>query len=211
VGRTSEKSRDVILSAAEQFTKQRGAAAITVEGIAKAAGCAKGLVHYHFKTKTGLVRSVAERLTSYRESCWQEAFEAPGPQEAIDRTWTVLTEESTDGTLRAWSSLMFSKSILTDEAVKEMNERFGLLVRDSALRMLQASGLVPTVPDEEIGWYLGSVIHGMGFHLLSGRTVQELEGAYAAAWAGLLSLTRPGRASVGAGGGRAEPEAPVVH
>jgi hypothetical protein len=46
-----------------------------------------------------------------------------------------------------------------------------------------------TVPDVEIGWLLGAVVDGMGLRLTGGGDRAQLEGAYAAAWLGVLSLT----------------------
>ncbi len=188
--RDSEKSRELILESAERFIRKHGAGTMTVDAIAREAGCAKGLIHYHFKTKGGVIKGAAERLAETRKRRWTEAFDAPSPTEAIDRTWKVLTTESTDGTLRAWFSLVGSKIALTEPTVKIIDGVFSAGVRDASLRMLAKNGLVSAVSTGEIGWYLGSVIHGMGVHLLCGTPPEELEGAYAAAWAGLLSLTR---------------------
>ncbi len=193
--RDSEKSRELIIESAERFLKKHGAGTVTVDAIAKEAGCAKGLIHYHFKTKNGVIKGAAKRLAETRKRRWTEAFEAPSPQEAIDRTWQVLTKESTDGTLRAWFSLVGSKLALTEPTVKEIDELFSRGLRDASLRMLANSGLVAKVPSSEIGWYLGSVIHGIGVHLVCGAAPSDLEGAYAAAWAGLLSLTRQASAN----------------
>ncbi len=186
MARDSEKSRELILESAERFIKKRGTTRLTVDAIAKEAGCAKGLVHYHFKTKTGVVKGAAERLTESRKRRWNKAFEATTPVEAVDRTWMVLTDESADGTLRAWFSLVGSEVALTDSTVKNMDASFSEAVRRAALQMLGRSGLVPSVPDAEMGWYMGSVIHGMGVHLVCGGDPRELEGAYMAAWAAML-------------------------
>ena len=51
--------------------------------------------------------------------------------------------------------------------------------------------LTPTIPETEIALLLEAVIDGMGFQLASGCDAQALEGAYAAAWLSILSLTRP--------------------
>ncbi len=201
MARGSEKSRELILESAESFIRENGAGTLTVEAIAKEAGCAKGLIHYHFKTKNGVIQAAAERLAETRKRRWTEAFTAPTPREAIDRSWKVLTDESKDGTLRAWFSLVGSKLALTEPTVKHVDDVFSAGIRDASLEMLHNSGLALLVPANEVGWYLGSVIHGMGVHLLCGTDPAELEGAYAAAWVGLLSLTRSGTAGGRAGGG----------
>ena len=154
--RNPEESREVILGAAESFTKERGAGAVTVEGVARAAGCAKGLVHYHFKTKSGLIESVAQRLASYRETRWREAFDAPSPEEAIDRTWSVLTEESNDGTLRAWTSLLLTESGLTDSTVKDIDIECDYVCIEFAARQGPRNSVSLSIDDEVVRSYGGT-------------------------------------------------------
>jgi hypothetical protein len=63
------------------------------------------------------------------------------------------------------------------------------------LRLLEALGLEPRVAAAELGWYLAAVVQGMEVLLSAGARSTELEGAYAAAWLGILSLTRPRQSS----------------
>ncbi len=184
-------TRRAILAAAEALIKERGARSTTVDAVAKAAGCAKGLVHYHFKTKRGLLESVAEHLAVSREGNWTRAFRAPSPKSAIERTWILLTRESADGTIRAWTSLFGPGGNLPDRTVSEALQSFSAALGTAAYRMLEDLNLSPTIPPAEVGWLLGAVINGMGLQVLSQADHKDLEGAYAAAWLGILSLTTP--------------------
>jgi AcrR family transcriptional regulator len=184
----SKQAKESIIGAAQDLIRQRGATGITVDQVASQAGCAKGLIHYHFKTKRGLLEAVAAHLARKRREAWVAAFRAPSPKAAIDQTWGLLTKESEDGTILGWSSMFGPGSVVPDQTVSEAAQGFGTALGDSAHRMLRDLGMVPRIPPSEIGWLLGAVVHGMGFQLLSGADRAQLEGAYAAAWLGILSL-----------------------
>ncbi len=184
----SEQSKEAIVRAAEALVRRRAATGVTVDQVAKEAGCAKGLVHYHFKTKRGVLEAVAEKLATARQANWVAAFRAPDASTAIDQTWTLLTNESDDGTILAWNSLFGPGKVIPGEMVSQVQQSFAAALGDSADRLLRDVALVPRIPLAEIGWLLGSVVHGMGYQVLSGADRGEIEGAYAAAWLGILSL-----------------------
>lgn len=190
--RTRGQARMKILDSAERLIRESGAASLTVDSTAKGAGVAKGLVHYHFKTKQGLLRAVLENLSTNRCEMWSSALQAPTPAEAVSRSWALLTAESANGTLRAWHSLLGLEEMLTDQLANEMLARFSNAVGESLTRMMDEQlGLVPTIPAAEIGWLIAAVTNGIGVLLMANTPADELEGAYAAAWLGILSLTRP--------------------
>jgi AcrR family transcriptional regulator len=183
------RSREWIANAALGLVRRRGASGVTVGDVAEAAGCAKGLVHYHFKTKKGLWEAVANQLADEREAKWQDAFRAPTPRDAIRKSWDLLVTESADGTMLAWTSMFGPGAILPEQTVSERITGFCARLGSAAQGMLQQLGMHATIPASEIGWLLGTVVTGVGFQLLGGADQDELEGAYAAAWLGILSLT----------------------
>lgn len=67
-GRPRSIDRDRVLDAAEGIVAQAGAAGLTFDAVARAAGITKGGVQYCFGTKENLIRSMIER--------WGSAFEA---------------------------------------------------------------------------------------------------------------------------------------
>ena len=182
----------MILESAARLIRESGAACLTVEATAKGAGVAKGLVHYHFKTKAGLLRAVLSVLTARRCEKWSDALRVPNAAEAVSRSWALLTEESADGTLRAWHSLLGDNQLLTDQIAKDVSAQFSRSLSEGLTRMMdQQLGVVPTIPVAEIGWLLAAVTNGIGLQLMARTAEEELEGAYAAAWLGILSLTQP--------------------
>lgn len=191
MARNPEPARATILDAAERLLRRGGGG--TVDEVAREAGCAKGLVHYHFKTKAALLAAAAGRLAEKRRSRWAEAFRTPSPDAAIQQSWTLLVSESRDGTIRAWTALAAQRDKATDRAVSLESIRFSATIAGAAAGLLQDLGLVPTVSPEELGLLLAGVVHGMGVQLEAGVEPGRLQGAYAAAWLGLLSLTRPAR------------------
>ncbi len=187
----SGQAAQQILDAAEDLICRKGATAVTIEAVAKAAGTAKGLVNYHYKTKRDLLLAVATHLAARRRDRWKEAFMAEDPLDAVDRTWRLLTEESENGTIRAWSSLTGADSTLTDQTAKTLLEEFGHTLSGELAKMLTASGMNLRIPEDEVGWFLAAVVHGMAAHLVGGVSADALEGAYQAAWLGVLSLAEP--------------------
>ena len=194
MARNRGKAREAILQAAVSLLRERGAGSVTVEAVATKAASAKGLVHYHFKTKQGLLAAAAERLAVTRDARWKEALEGPSLEQAIDRTWSLLTEESVDGTTRARVSLVGLDSMLPDQVARKLMVQLSRTLSTTLGQLLATEmDLAPTARTEELGWLLGVVIDGIGLQLLAGASLAELEGPYAAAWLGILSVaeTRP--------------------
>jgi AcrR family transcriptional regulator len=187
--RSKQKSRESILEAVESVLRKRGAHSTTMDTVATEAGCAKGLVHYHFDTKQKLLVEAVSRIAKTRETAWNEAFDTPDPQEAVDRTWSLIRKEADSGTLRAWSSLVALGDPEVDRAVSIAAAALRELMAEGTERLFEATGVEPGVPTREMGWLLAAVVHGVTFHAASGADLSVLENAYAAAWLGLLSLT----------------------
>ncbi len=185
-------ARESILEAAIRCLCRVPAGSLTVDAIAREAGCAKGLVHYHFKTKSALFAAAAERLWANRTERWTEALSHGDPKEAIDRSWTLLTEEAEQGITKACASLSVMPDDMTGQAVNRGSMRFGSKLASSIEGLFGQVGLAASVPIEEIGSLAAAVVMGMGMQLDSAADGVAGEGAYAAFWAGLLSLTHPG-------------------
>jgi len=186
------EARERILDSAEALIMRKGADAVSIDAVAADAGSAKGLVHYHFKTKQGLMSAVAERVTAARKAKWRAAFDAASAQDVVAQTWILLTEESTNGTVRAWQSLVGIGDRLTDDMARKLRAEFAEGLCEALTSMLgEKLELTPTIPETEIALLLEAVVDGMEFQLASGADAEALEGAYAAAWLSILSLTRP--------------------
>jgi AcrR family transcriptional regulator len=192
MAREGREARARILGSAAALLREFGAETLTIERTARRAGVAKGLVHYHFKTKQGLLQAALTQVCTARCTAWKEAFEADSPTSVVDQTWALLVKESATGVLRAWHSLTALDSLVTDQTARVALAQFSQAVGDALSRMLDRSmALAPRVPASELGWLLAAVVNGVGTQLMAGTSGSELEGAYAAAWLGILSLTQP--------------------
>ena len=191
MARSKEATHKSILDAAEAVLRQRGAHAMTMDAVARAAKCAKGLVHYHFQTKKRLLVETVLQIAAAREAVWAEAFDTPNPQDAIDRTWEVVKGEADSGTLKAWTSLVALADDAVDQTVNKVSLAFRSQITEATKELLARAGLRATIGSEPLGWLLAAVVHGIGFQLAAGGDMDVLENAYAAAWLGLLSLTEP--------------------
>ncbi len=94
-GRPRSIDRDKVLDAAERIVAANGAAGLTFDAVARAAGITKGGVQYCFGTKEKLIDAMIDR--------WSDAFETdiaalvgpdPGPVEVIRGHLTVTRDEN---------------------------------------------------------------------------------------------------------------------
>ncbi len=191
MARSKQAARKAILDAADLVLKRDGAFNMTMDAVARAAGCAKGLLHYHFHTKQRLLVEAVGRISAAREVEWAQAFDTEAPHEAIDRTWNVIAREVESGTLRAWSSLLTLSDSAVDQAVSKASARFRDHITTATQDLLARANCESTLPVDRLGWLLTAVVEGMSFQLAAGADAEVLADAYAAAWLGVLSLTSP--------------------
>ena len=189
--RSKQAARKAILDGADLVLKRDGAFNMTMAAVARAAGCAKGLLHYHFHTKQRLLVETVGRISAAREVQWTQAFDTEDPHEAIDRTWNVMAREVESGTLRAWSSLLTLSDSAVDQAVSKASARFRDHITSATQDLLARADCESTLPVDRLGWLLTAVVEGMSFQLAAGADPEVLADAYAAAWLGVLSLTSP--------------------
>src|SRR5688572_27851845 len=101
--------REKILSTVEEQLRRPGSAGVILEAVAREAGCAKGLVNYHFRTKSELVAAAAIRVLAIREARWNAALAAPDLEAAIRQSWDLITTEVSSGFWRAWTAIASSE------------------------------------------------------------------------------------------------------
>jgi AcrR family transcriptional regulator len=181
-------AREAIIAGALELIASVGGDGFTVDAVASRVGCAKGLVHYHFKTKDGLVAALADQIVAARIDRWRRRIAESQPEDAILSSWSLLTEESGSGAVRAWAAVLGEASPLPDHRVRELVKRLSDGLGAVGVDLLHRLGMRPRIPAPELGWILTSVVLGMGALLGHGFPPSELEGAYAAAWLGVLSL-----------------------
>lgn len=190
-GSHDNDARAAILEAAVRLLRAGRGSDVTTDQVAGEAGCAKGLVHYHFKGKDQLLAAAAESLWKERTESWTGALSAQGPKNAIHRAWDTLVAESSAGTAASCATLGMRPEKLVVQSVGTARAEFSRRVSASLEKLLASLSLAPSVPVRELGALLVATIEGIGLQLGSGATADELEPAWSAFWAGLLSLTQP--------------------
>ena len=95
--------KDEIAEAATRVLVRDGLRGWSVDRVAREAGCAKGLVHYHHGTKENLLQAVAARLEAAH---WQLRFDAlkrTKGADALDGLWQALNSEVASG---EWAAIL---------------------------------------------------------------------------------------------------------
>jgi AcrR family transcriptional regulator len=172
--------KDQIVDAAVEVLRREGLAAWTVAEVARQAGCAKGLVHYHHKTKEALLGAVAERLASRRSEQRLAALHVGGTG-ALDRLWAVLAAAAASGETRAYLSLLGHSSGVVRAAC---GSPAGDL--DSTARAI-AKAFVIEIPDEAAVGALWAALDGLEQALLrAGDETEAVHAAFHQAWLAIL-------------------------
>ena len=193
MARPGSDARDRVLSVAVRHLKRAGTSVIRLDQVADEAGCAKGLVTYHFNSKDGLIHAATEEILRTNAADWQHALRADSFEAVVRQTWRTLAAEVRDGHWRAWLSLAASKDRVIIQLVSNHVVRFGDTLRQAAESQIRTMGLEPTVSTEELGQFLAAGLLGLGVQLATGVKPETLEGAHSAMWAAVLGMTRPSR------------------
>ncbi|QND52956.1 TetR/AcrR family transcriptional regulator [Phyllobacterium sp. 628] len=108
MGRKRTIDRDKVLDAAESVVAKVGAAALTIDAVAKAAGITKGGVQYCFGTKGALIDAMLDRWgQDYDEEVAQLSSDAHAPISPI-RAHLEATRKGDDNSNAKAASLMAS-------------------------------------------------------------------------------------------------------
>src|SRR5688500_9234700 len=94
-----------ILEAAVQCVRAEGAAELSMQHIATAAGVSKALIHYHFTDKDALLARLVEWLTERVIEREHAMISTAGATKSIDALWAWLDSELATGELRVLAEL----------------------------------------------------------------------------------------------------------
>jgi AcrR family transcriptional regulator len=169
-----------IVDAALDVLIERGLDRWTIDAVAREAGCAKGLVHYHHGTKARLLAEVAARLSRRRFQARRAALEQPGAQ-GLDRLWEVLGSDVTSGTTAAWASLLGYPLPRPATGLAPGEEE----LRDLADTIEQSLSLPPLATAQAIA--LLAALDGFEVALLSEAEPEAVHDAYHRFWLALIS------------------------
>lgn len=78
MGRQKSVDRDNLLDLAEEIVRSQGAAALTIDALAKAAGITKGGIQYTFSSKAALIDALCSRWMGSYEALFAKLM-APDP------------------------------------------------------------------------------------------------------------------------------------
>ncbi|RLP27602.1 TetR/AcrR family transcriptional regulator [Mesorhizobium sp. YM1C-6-2] len=150
VGRPRSIDRDKVLDAAEALVIEKGAAELSFESVARAAGITKSGVQYCFGTKENLIRSMIERWGASFET---EVMERAGPDRSprsVIRAHLESTRDS-DAAEYSRSAAMMTALLQRPEQVAASRDWYtGRLAsldmtkkadRDAALAFLAGEGV----------------------------------------------------------------------
>lgn len=83
-------SRERIFEAAERVVSEVGAARLTLDAVAQAAGISKGGLLYHFPSKESLLAALIQRYVQHLRGCIEQARAKLAPEPAADLKGCVL-------------------------------------------------------------------------------------------------------------------------
>lgn len=135
---TRAEARERLLDAAITLGSGRGVGALTVQGIATAAGVSKALVLYHFGDKDALLREVAARLGARDAEVIRAAAAAPDALEA----WRTLARDAEGRSARALLAALALEAPLR-EAMPAIHRAREDAAATLAVAILRGVGLTP--------------------------------------------------------------------
>lgn len=135
-----------ILDAAVRVGAAEGVAALSLQGVGRAAGVSKALVLYHFDGKDRLLAALAERLVAEDVAALEVAAASPDPLEA----WRSVAGSAERRAQRALLSGLLQDASLRARAPELSAERLTAATR-LASALLQATNLRPRIATALIG------------------------------------------------------------
>ena len=177
-----------ILEATSACIIQKGAADVSLQDVAEAAGVSKALIHYPFHDKGDLLARLVEWLRVALVARQETALEGVSASAALDALWQWLSDELERGDLRALLDL----TLVQGTAVQAAVHATAAARRDAAgsvtLQLFEALGLRPRVPATLIADAFIAFVDGLALD----RVVAPERNArisFDVFWLAMLSLT----------------------
>ena len=177
-----------ILEATSACIVQKGAADVSLQDVAEAAGVSKALIHYHFHDKGELLARLVEWLRAGLVARQANALNGVTASASLDALWQWLSDELERGDLRALLDL----SLVQGEAVQVAVRVTASARRDTAtavaIQLFDALGLRPRVPAVLIADAFVAFVDGLALD----RVVEPERNArisFDVFWLAMLGLT----------------------
>lgn len=162
------ETRDRVLEATLTLLSEKGLHGWTLDAVAARTPCAKGLVNYHFGSKSRLLEVAAEQVRNRRAADRVRALQQDGAM-ALDALWRVLTEENRAGRFALWLALLGHQPTAAGAA----------LPPDSLRNLTTAAATVLAVPaSNPLMGAFPAMLDGFQLLLLQGRPEAEVRELY---------------------------------
>ncbi|MEU7070188.1 TetR/AcrR family transcriptional regulator [Streptomyces narbonensis] len=161
-----------ILEAAARVIARRGVRGLRVEELAEEAGVSTGLIYYHFKDRTGILRHTLEFINSRAErytAAQDEAAEPLSPREELDQVLILELQDTPEvrENSTAWGELR--ASAVFDPVLREDLARATLVwVQEVAALLGRVEPLAPAVGLTASAERLTALVEGLSMRWLSG-------------------------------------------
>lgn len=174
--------REKILEATLGLLKSGYLTDWTVDMVAERAKCAKGLVIYHFATKSQLLLAATAAIRGARLDSRTQAVRGD-PAAALDRLWQQLVQEVTGGEFALWVGLLGHREAghLARDAGPGQQQFVAAIA--STFRLPANHPLVQALP---------AVLDGLQVQLLQGVAESVVREAYDAIWLGVIDMASTG-------------------
>ena len=177
-----------ILEATSACIIQKGAADVSLQDVAEAAGVSKALIHYHFHDKGELLARLVEWLRAGLVARQATALTDVSASAALDALWQWLSDELERGDLRALLDL----ALVQGESVQAAVRITATARRDAAAavttQLFDALSLRPRVPSVLIADAFMAFVDGLALD----RVVEPERNArisFDVFWLAMLGLT----------------------
>lgn len=168
-----------IIATAGALLASHGVHGWSVEQVAAGAGCAKGLVHYHFGTRAALLAAVVDTMARGRMARRVAAL-APGGTAALDALWMVLRDDASTGVSRAWLEAGLDSAPEIRGAMAPSDTELGQFAAASSAAME-----LPPLQSNRAATLL-LLLDALEAALVRGAPTAEVREAYDRVWLGMM-------------------------
>jgi AcrR family transcriptional regulator len=176
-----------ILAATAHRIATGGAAELTLQEVAEAAGVSKALIAYHFSDKTELLARTTEWLCREVVARERAALDGVAPAQVVDALWTWIDGELARGDVRVLLALAQVEAERVRDAARAASESRRATATRTVARLFDALSLTPRVPHRLVADAAVALMDGLA--LDAGLTPERnRRPIFDAFWLAMLSL-----------------------
>jgi len=161
---STRPARERLLVAAADRLATAGAAALSLQGVADAAGVSKGLIHYHFKDREALLVETTRWLCEAVVTRQRRALVGVTPAGAVDALWRWLDAELARGELRVLAELASAPEPSVREAARSAAVSRRAAATETVAALFDALSLRPRVPPDMLATAVVAFTDGLAVH-----------------------------------------------